>query len=101
MIAEATGRRLGSIRELRRGRLAVGRHEFRTWLERAESHAGLPKLKGGLWHAYRRALATSRKHLPVGEVAAAGGWKDVSTLLRCYTQADNDTILAVMSDPKR
>ena len=55
--------------------VAIDRHEFRTWLERAESHAGLPKLKGGLWHAYRRAWATSRKHLPVGDVAATGsGW---------------------------
>lgn len=81
--------------------VAVDRHEFRTWLEGAESRAGLPKLEGGLWHAYRRAWATSRKHLPVSDVAAAGGWKDVTTLLRCYTQADNDTILAVMSDPKK
>lgn len=156
-MAEATGRRLGSIRQLRwddwdfkkstlrwrgeadkKGRDAVipvpeslitevkvfrvkmggafggllfpseknrdeplDRHELRTWLELAEKHAKLPKLEGSLWHAYRRAWATSRKHLPVGDVAAAGGWRDVTTLLRCYTQADNDTILAVMSEPRK
>ena len=37
----------------------------------------------------------------MGNVAAAGGWKDLGTLLRCYTQADNDTILAVMSESKK
>ena len=75
--------------------------KFSSLLERAERHAKLPKLQGGLWHAYRRAWATSRKHLPVSDVAAAGGWKDLSTLLRCYTQADNHTMLAVMSEPKK
>lgn len=157
VLAEATGRRLGSIRQLRwddwdferstirwrgeadkKGRDAVipvpeslitevksfrvrmgsafgalvfpsekdrnvpvDRHELRTWLEMAEKHAKLPKLEGSLWHAYRRAWASARKHLPVSDVAAAGGWRDVTTLLRCYTQADNDTILAVMSEPRK
>lgn len=68
------------------------------WLERAERHAKLPKLHGGLWHPLRRAWATSKKHLPVSDVAQVGGWKDVGTLLRCYTQADNHTMHAVMSD---
>lgn len=81
--------------------VAVSRDNFSSLLERAERHAKLPKLKGGLWHPMRRAWATSRKHLPVGDVAAAGGWKDLGTLLRCYTQADNDTMLAVMSEPKK
>jgi len=27
--------------------------------------------------------------------------RDVTTLLRCYTQADYDTILAVMSEPRK
>jgi hypothetical protein len=34
------------------------------WLRDAENKAKLPKLNGGLWHPYRRAWATSRKHLP-------------------------------------
>lgn len=33
--------------------------------------------------------------------AAAGGWRDVTTLLRCYTQPDDDTILAVMSEARK
>ena len=63
--------------------------------------AGLEKLDGALWHAYRRGWARSRKHLPVADVAAVGGWGDIGTLLKCYTQADSDTMLAVMESPKK
>ena len=71
------------------------------WLEVAERKAELPKLDGSLWHCYRRAWATSRKDLPVADVAAAGGWSDVGTLLRCYQQPDDATMLEVMSHQGR
>jgi integrase len=155
VLAEATGRRLGSIRQLRwddadfekatirwraeadnKGRestipvtarfveelrdfrrqlYAVGgwifagerapeqpmdRHLFNKWLSVAEHAAGVPKLEGGLWHPYRRKWATERKHLSLKDVAAAGGWRDVETLLTCYHQPDQDTLLAVMSEPQ-
>jgi integrase len=70
-------------------------------LEAAEEAAGLDKLDGALFHAYRRSWATSRKHLPAADVAAAGGWSDVTTLIRVYQQPDEDTLLAVMSEPKK
>jgi len=38
---------------------------------------------------------------PVADVAAVGGWRDIGTLLKCYTQADSDTMLAVMESPKK
>lgn len=156
VLAEATGRRLGSIRQLRwddidfekstirwraeadkKGRestvpvpptlrdelrrfrrqlSAVGgwvfagerqpdqpmdRHLFDRWLAVAERAAKLPKLEGGLWHPYRRKWATERKHLSLKDVAAAGGWKDVETLLTCYQQPDQDTLLAVMNEPRK
>ncbi len=75
--------------------------EFRTWLEMAEQKAKLPNLEGALWHAYRRGWATSRKHLPVSDAAAVGGWREIGTLLKCYTQADADTMLAVMESSKK
>lgn len=34
-------------------------------------------------------------------LTAVGGWKDIGTLLKCYTQADNDTMLAVMESSKK
>jgi hypothetical protein len=32
----------------------------------------------------------------VKDVAAAGGWKDISTLIDCYQQPDDDTLRAVV-----
>ena len=156
VLAEATGRRLGSIRQLRwkdvdldhaqicwraeadkkgresivpipsklideprvfRRRIgAVGgwvfsgerkpeqpmdRHLFNKWLAVAERTADLPKLNGGLWHPYRRKWATERKHLSLTDVAEAGGWKDTETLLTCYQQPDRESLLAVMSEPRK
>jgi len=68
-----------------------------AWIEQAK----LPKLRGGLLHPYRRKWATERKHLSVKDVAAAGGWQDVTTLLTFYQQPDLDTMLAVMSEPRK
>ena len=70
-------------------------------LRSAERHAKLPKLEGGLWHAYRRKWVTERKHLPLKDVLVALGSKDLKTLMTCYLQADDETILAVMSEPKK
>jgi len=38
-----------------------------------------------------------RKLLPLKDVAAAGGWKDVGTLLEVYQQSDEESVLAVAS----
>ena len=35
------------------------------------------------------------------DVAEAGGWKDVETMLRSYDQPDRETLLAVMSEPRK
>lgn len=66
------------------------------WLKEAYRRSGAPKLDGSLWHAFRRRWATDRKSLPVKDVAAAGGWKDVSTLIECYQQPDDATLRAVV-----
>jgi hypothetical protein len=79
----------------------VQRDVFERWIWAIERHAKLPELDRGLLHPYRRKWATERKHLPIKDVAAAGGWKDVNTLLTCYQQADRQTVLAVMSEPRK
>ncbi len=69
------------------------------WLREAEQLAELPKQSGSLWHAYRRSGATSRKHLPDVDVAAAGGWKSTETLRRCYQQPDEASVPRVVLEP--
>jgi integrase len=64
-------------------------------LIKAEAHAQVPKLEGGLWHPYRRKWATERKTLPDADVMTAGGWKDLATLKASYQQTDEETLLAV------
>ena len=74
---------------------AMNRHTLAGCLESAEAAAGLPKLAGGLFHPYRRKWATERKHRPLTDVAAAGGWQNTATLVTCYQQPTNDALLAV------
>lgn len=74
---------------------------FARWILALEKHAGLSKLDGGLLHTFRRKWATERKDLSLKDVAEAGGWKDVGTLLTCYQQSDRQSMLAVMSEPRK
>ena len=71
------------------------------WYRCAEQLAELPKLKGGSWHPYRRRWASERKHLPLKDVAAAGGWTDTTTIMRCYQTPDLETMEAVVNSPRR
>jgi integrase len=68
----------------------------RTWLQKAEQIAELPKQQGSLWHAFRRKWATERKHMSPADVARAGGWSSTVTLQRCYQQPDEETMLHVV-----
>ena len=68
-------------------------------LRAVEQQAKLPKQDGALWHAYRRKWATERKHLPLADVAQAGGWKTLSVLQGLYQQPDDATLYAVVSQP--
>jgi hypothetical protein len=53
------------------------------------------------FHAYRRKWATERKHLPLKDVAKAGGWLDTRSLQLCYQQVDEATLLQVVSEPRK
>jgi hypothetical protein len=67
-----------------------------NWLRRAEQLADLPKLRGGLWHAYRRLWATERKHLPDVDVAEAGGWTGTKAMKLAYQHATPQGVLAAV-----
>jgi integrase len=71
-------------------------HLASKWLRKGEELAGVEPQQGSLWHAYRRKWATERKHLPDVDVAAAGGWKETTSLKRAYQQADSETMLSVV-----
>ncbi len=77
----------------------VAKETVSQWLVRAETLAGVEKQDGSLWHAYRRGWATARKHLPVQDVMAAGGWSEPTTLQTCYQQADRETMYRVVCEP--
>lgn len=74
----------------------VPRYVAHHWLKRAERLAGLEHETQGGWHAFRRGWATARKHLPLVDVAAGGGWKDTATVLQCYQHADPRGTLAAI-----
>ena len=66
------------------------------WLLRAERLAGQPKVKGGVFHPYRRLFASERRGLPDVDVAAAAGWKDPATMKKSYQQADAAGVLSAV-----
>jgi integrase len=72
---------------------AVNYDEVKRWLRRAETRAKLSHVKQGGWHAFRRGWATARKHLPLKDVQAAGGWDsaDGASVLACYQHEDEET----------
>lgn len=76
---------------------AMPRERAATWLLRAERLADLPKLRGGVFHCYRRLWAIERQHLPPVDVAAAGGWGDTQALTRIYQRAQPAGIAAAVN----
>jgi integrase len=80
---------------------AITRWTMDKYLREAYLRARLEPFPGTLWHAFRRKWATERKNMPLNDVAAAGGWKDVRTLLKSYQKADSATLeRVVLNAPK-
>ena len=53
---------------------------------RAERLAGLEPKRGRGWHSLRRKFASDLMDLPLKVLCELGGWKEASTVLRCYQQ---------------
>jgi len=77
-------------------RRAVSVDLVSVWLERAEHAPVLAPHEGSLWHAFRRGWATACKNLPAQDVAATGGWSDLTCLQTAYQQPDPETMQRVV-----
>jgi len=75
---------------------AVTRRLAEKWLVEAERRAGQPKLRGGIFHPYRRLWATERKHLPDIDVAEGGGWTGTKAMKLAYQSATPAGVLAAI-----
>jgi site-specific recombinase XerD len=78
---------------------SLSRHVAQDWIRKAEKLAKVEHMPRGGYHAYRRKWGTERKHLPVQDVAKAGGWTSVETLSKIYQQPDPVTLYRVVSEP--
>ncbi|MGH7529907.1 MAG: tyrosine-type recombinase/integrase [Gemmatimonadales bacterium] len=79
----------------------VDRETLASWLRKAQTAAGVPRLEHDSFHGLRRKWSTERKHLPDVDVAKAGGWRSIMTMKRAYQQADEAGVLEAVLDPRR
>lgn len=77
------------------------RSHARKLYVQAEKISGMEPLQGSMFHAFRRGWATSRKHLPLKDVATGGGWTNPYVLLTLYSQADMPTMRKVIDSSVR
>jgi integrase len=73
----------------------VDKRVLTDWMILAEQRANLPKLKGGVFHPFRRKFASDNQAEPVKQVMVLGGWKDQKTMQTCYVQVSNDQLRAL------
>jgi len=70
----------------------VPRHVAGDWMTRGLKAIGIAQGSQFGYHSIRRHFATAFKGLPLVDLCALGGWKDPSTVLKCYMQPDEVTM---------
>lgn len=70
----------------------VSRHLLRDWWYRAEEFAELEHIEGLGWHGLRRKFADELREVPLKDLARLGGWQTEQTILKCYMEADLDSM---------
>jgi integrase len=70
----------------------VDKRVLTDWMAKAEEKAQLPKLKGGVFHPFRRKFASDLQTEPVKQVMILGGWADQKTMQTCYVQVSDDQL---------
>ncbi|MDE0073959.1 MAG: site-specific integrase [Gammaproteobacteria bacterium] len=69
--------------------------------QQAERLAGLEFKRGRGWHSLRRKFASDLMDLPLKVLCQLGGWKNASTVLRCYQQADEGQLREALESRRR
>ena len=78
----------------------------RRWMlddrwRKAEKLAGLDPKRGRGWHSLRRKFASDLMDLPLKVLCELGGWKEATTVLRCYQQPDEVQLRAAIESRRR
>ena len=71
---------------------SVGVWLARDWLQRAQVSAGLVPEPGRGWHAFRRNFASELRHASLRDLCDLGGWKDPTTVIKCYQRPSEDAM---------
>ncbi len=74
----------------------TSRYTFLDWWRKAEQLARIPRVKRRGWHSLRRMFANDLRHVPLRDLAALGGWKEPTTVLKVYQSADEATMRAAL-----
>ena len=79
----------------------VSRSRASTWWKLAEQRAGLEPKRGRGWHSLRRKFASDLMDLPLKVLCDLGGWKEASTVLRCYQHTDEVQLRTALDSRRR
>ena len=79
----------------------VGKCTVRGWWQRAEGLAGLEPRRGRGWHSLRRKFASDLMDLPLKVLCELGGWKEATTVLRCYQRPDDAQLRTALDNRPR
>lgn len=72
-----------------------------SWWKRAERLADLEPVRWLGWHSLRRMFANERKNVSLRLLSDLGGWKEPSTIVKCYQRSSMDEMRAALNAPRK
>ena len=79
----------------------LGRYMALRWWYKAAKLAGLEPKRGRGWHSLRRKFASDLMDQPLKVLCELGGWKEPTTVLRCYQQANPGQLRKALDGRRR
>jgi hypothetical protein len=64
----------------------------------AQLLAGLPPVKGGGYHPFRRKFGNELRHVAPSDLLDLAGWNDYRTVLTCHQTANEGAMRAALED---